>query len=173
MEGQKFKYQSINFFQDILLIFIGYFVYFLELIKRILRCFLPLDDDKKSALDSPSFKNVKTSPFPCTFDLEKDPNDDHDQFYETHETKENITSPVPNPTSSKTQERYKTIKLPLIIHDFPLKHYKYLPMFDGGLDKISTGKHIQGFEHFLDLFEVEHANVCLRAVSQYLQGDVK
>jgi hypothetical protein len=46
-------------------------------------------------------------------------------------------------------------------------------MFDGGLDKISAEKHIQGFEHFLDLFEVEHVDVCLRAFSQSLQGDVK
>ena len=145
MEGQIFRYQSINFFQDILLIFIGYFVSFPELIKRILRCFLHLDDDHKSALDSPSFKTVKTSPFPCTFDLEKDPNDDHDQFYEPHETKENIISLVPNPTSTKTQVRYRPLKLPLILHDFPPKHYKNLPMFDGGLDKISAEKHIHFF----------------------------
>jgi hypothetical protein len=46
-------------------------------------------------------------------------------------------------------------------------------MFDGGLDKISVGKHIQGFENFLDLFEVEHANFCLRSFFQSLQGDVK
>ena len=36
-----------------------------------------------------------------------------------------------------------------------------------------TEKHLQEFEHFLDLFEIEHDDVCMRDFSQSLQGDVK
>lgn len=46
-------------------------------------------------------------------------------------------------------------------------------MFDGELDKISAEKHIQGFEHFLDLFEVEQDDECMRDFSQSLQGEAK
>jgi hypothetical protein len=57
--------------------------------------------------------------------------------------------------------------------NFPLKHFKYLPRFDGKLDGHSTEKHIQVFEHFIDLFEIEHDDVSMRAFSQSLQGDAK
>jgi hypothetical protein len=46
-------------------------------------------------------------------------------------------------------------------------------MFDGEPDTISAEKHIQGFEHFIDLFEIDHDDVCMRAFSQSLKGDTK
>jgi hypothetical protein len=46
-------------------------------------------------------------------------------------------------------------------------------VFDGELDGISAEKHIQGFEHFVDLFEIDHDDVCMRAFSQSLKGDTK
>jgi hypothetical protein len=46
-------------------------------------------------------------------------------------------------------------------------------MFDGEPGSISAEKHIQGFEHFIDLFEIEHDDVCMRVFSQYLKGDNK
>ena len=33
--------------------------------------------------------------------------------------------------SSNIPNRYKPLHLPLILHDFPTKNYKYLPKFDG------------------------------------------
>jgi len=69
-----------------------------------------------------------------------------------------LSKPIP----SKFQERYKPLKLPPILHEFPVNKYKYLPIFYGGFDKISAKKHIQEFEHFLDLFEVEQDDVCMR-----------
>jgi hypothetical protein len=63
--------------------------------------------------------------------------------------------------------------LPSIIHDFHLKHYKYLPRFNGELDGHSTEKHIQIFEHFIDIFYIERDDVSMRAFSQSLQGDAK
>ena len=38
---------------------------------------------------------------------------------------------------------------------------------------LTAEKHLQSFEHFLDLFEVEHDDVCMRVFSQSLQGYVK
>jgi hypothetical protein len=46
-------------------------------------------------------------------------------------------------------------------------------VFDGELGAITAGKHIQGFEHFIDLFEIDHDDVCMRDFSQSLKGDTK
>jgi hypothetical protein len=46
-------------------------------------------------------------------------------------------------------------------------------VFDGEPNAITTEKHIQDFEHFIDLFEIDHDDVCMRAFSQSLKGDTK
>jgi hypothetical protein len=46
-------------------------------------------------------------------------------------------------------------------------------VFDGEPNAISAEKHIQGFEHFIYLFEIDHEDVCMRALSQSLKGDTK
>jgi hypothetical protein len=48
-----------------------------------------------------------------------------------------------------------------------------LPRFDGENVKITAEKHIQSLEDFLDLFEVEDDDVCIRMFSLSLQGKVK
>jgi hypothetical protein len=48
-----------------------------------------------------------------------------------------------------------------------------LPRFDGENVKITAEKHIQNLEDFLDLFEVEEDDVCIRMFSLSLQGKVK
>jgi hypothetical protein len=105
--------------------------------------------------------------------IPSEPCDDHNQVNEPHETRVDISPPALDPTPSKTQHRYRPLNLPHILHDFPPKHYEYLPMFDGEPDAISAEKHIQGFEHFIDLFEIDHDDVCMRAFSQSLKGDTK
>ena len=45
-----------------------------------------------------------------------------------------------------------------------------MPKFHGESKDLTVEKHLHYFEHFLDLFEVEHVDVCMRDVSQYLQG---
>jgi hypothetical protein len=42
-------------------------------------------------------------------------------------------------------------------------------MFDGELDAITAEKHIQEFDHFIDLFEIDHDDVCMRDLSQSLK----
>jgi hypothetical protein len=78
---------------------------------------------------------------------------------------------VLNHVPSKFLDRYRPLKLPPILHSFPPKHYKYLPMFDG--ENITAEKHIQAFEHFANFFEIEHDEVYMRNFSQSLQGEAK
>ena len=99
--------------------------------------------------------------------------DYHNQVDELHETRVDISSPALDPTPSKTQHRYKPLKLPHILHNFPPKHYEYLPMFDGELGAIKSEKHLQGFENFIDLFEIDHDDFCMRDFSQSLRGYTK
>jgi hypothetical protein len=95
----------------------------------------------------------------------------HCSFY--HETKVDVSPLVLDPTPSKIQHRYSPLKLPHILHDFPPKHYKYLLVFDGEPNAITAEKHVQDFENFIDFFEIDHDDVCMRAFSQSLKGDTK
>jgi hypothetical protein len=63
--------------------------------------------------------------------------------------------------------------LPPILHDLPANYINNLPRFDGENMKITVEKHIQSLEDFLDLFEVEEDDVCIRIFSLSLQGKVK
>ena len=54
-----------------------------------------------------------------------------------------------------------------------MKHYKYLPKFDREPKGFTAKKHLQTFEHFSDLFEIEHDDVYMRDFTQSLQGDDK
>ena len=101
------------------------------------------------------------------------PCDNHEQVDEPHEAKVDISRLVHDTTSSKTQHRYIPLKIPQFLHDFPPKYYECLPMFNEEPDAISAEKHIQGFEHFIDLFDIDHEDVCMRTFSQSLKGDTK
>ena len=72
-----------------------------------------------------------------------------------------------------TQSRYMPFRWPQILHDFLAKHYKYLPRFYGELEGLTTEKHLQAFEYFLNLFEIDHDDVCMRKFSQFLKGSVQ
>jgi hypothetical protein len=110
-----------------------------------------------------------------------DPDQDHiaetyvDQIQpdEPQEIKPSFTVPVHTPTPVNIPDRYKPLVLPPILHDFPANYYKYLPRFDGEYGNITAEKHIQGFENFLDLFEVEENDVCIRLFSLSLQDRAK
>ena len=51
--------------------------------------------------------------------------------------------------SPNTQSQYMLFWLLEILHDFPTKHYKYLPKFDGELECLTTEKHLQALNTFL------------------------
>ena len=111
----------------------------------------------------------------CIPDLDPKPSSKscnvYDKSYEPEETKDDIIPPTFNPISCNIQDKYKSLYLSSILHDFPPKHYKYLPMFDG--KNLTAKKHIHAFEHFTNQFEIEHNDVYIRDFSQSLQGDAK
>jgi hypothetical protein len=73
----------------------------------------------------------------------------------------------------KSQTRYKPLELPPILHDLPVNYINNLPRFDGENEKITAEKHVQNLEDFLDLYEVEDDDVCIRMFALSLQGKVK
>jgi hypothetical protein len=74
---------------------------------------------------------------------------------------------------AKIPERYQPLDLPPILHDLPVNYINNLPRFDGENEKITTEKHIQNLEDFLDLYEVEEDDVCIRMFALSLGGKVK
>ena len=95
------------------------------------------------------------------------------QPFKPQKIKDDLIPFVLPPISSKFQERYKPLKLHFVLHDYPPEYYKYLPMFNGELEKITAEKHVEAFEHFVDLFEIDYDDLCLRIFAKSLQGDVK
>jgi hypothetical protein len=77
------------------------------------------------------------------------------------------------PIPEKIPDRYKPLDLPPILHDLPVNYINNLPRFDGENVKITAKKHIQSFEYFLDLYEVEVDDVYIRMFSLSLGGKVK
>jgi hypothetical protein len=88
------------------------------------------------------------------------PHNDNEQVDESRETQTNVSPIVLGPTPPKARHRYIPLKLPQTLHDFPPNYYEFLPVFDEESGIISVEKHIQGFEHFIDLFEIDHGDVC-------------
>ena len=84
------------------------------------------DDHDNLEIVYPPLKFIQISPqFINDFDqnLPSDPCDNHDQVDEPHETKDDISPLVLDPTPSKTHHRYRPLKFPHILHNFPPKHY--------------------------------------------------
>jgi hypothetical protein len=117
------------------------------------------NEDLKFTLVYPSLK-VVDEPLSCITNTKQDPSsesyDVHNQSNNPQDTQADIIPSISNLIPSKIQERYRPLRLTNTLHDFLVKHYKYLPKFDGESDKIIAEKHIQAFENFIDLFEVEH-----------------
>ena len=92
---------------------------------------------------------------------------------EIHETSDDSLAIVPNLASPISPRQYKLLQFPPILHDFPMKYYKYLPKFDGESKDSTAEKHVQAFENFSDLFEIEHNDIYMWAFTLSLQGDAK
>ena len=175
MEGLRSRYQSSNFFKENLFFFIEFFLSSYVYIKS----FLPSRESSNHETTSfvyPSLKVVDSLPFyiPEADHIPlSESYDVYNQSCKPHEVNTDVTSSEHNPMSTSSQERYKPLKLPPILHEFPPKYYKYLPVFDGEVESLTAERHLHAFEHFVDLFEVEHDDVCMRAFAQSLRGDVK
>jgi hypothetical protein len=76
-------------------------------------------------------------------------------------------------SANKIPDRYKPLYLPPILCDLPANYTNNLPRFDGENANITSKKHIQSLEDFLDLFEVEYDDVCIKMFALSLGGKVK
>ena len=99
--------------------------------------------------------------------------EEHVQPDEPQEVKPSVTIPIHTPTPVKIWDKYKPLVLPPILHDFPANYFKYLPIFDREYGYITAEKHIQGFENYLDLFEVEKSDASIRLFALSLQSRAK
>jgi hypothetical protein len=148
MEGKygKIRYLSLSLVQEVIFYFINIFLSFPEFFKIIFLHLLHSNEAHRSTLVYPSFQIVSIPPSSCITDIHQDPSsepyDVHDHSCDLNETKVELVPSVLNPAPSMIQERYNPLNFPSILHDFPLKHYKYLPRFDGELDGQLVEKHI-------------------------------
>jgi hypothetical protein len=170
-------YLILGFFQDIILFVVNYLWFIPKHAKLVFLHLLYANyDHDNPEIVYPPLNIIQISPqFIIDFDenVPYEPYDNHNQVDKPHQTKADVSSLVLDPTPSKTQDRYRPLKLPHILYYFPPKHYEYLSLFDGELSAITAKKHIQGFENFIDFFEIDHDNVCIRDLSQSLKGDTK
>jgi hypothetical protein len=59
---------------------------------------------------------------------------------------------------------FKPLRLPLDLHPYHLYSFEYLPRFYGE-DHVTTERHLEAFEKFVDQFEIIHGDVTMRLFS--------
>ena len=134
MHDENIRYSSFSFLQDVLSFFVNILLYFPKLVKTVFHYAL---HSKQNHEFTPVYPSLRTESISSSyaFDFDQDPSfEPHgikDHPCEPHETKVDNTSVPHSPISSNIPNRYRPLHLPLILHDFPTKHYKYLPKFDG------------------------------------------
>jgi hypothetical protein len=168
------KYFKSGFFQNIIWFVVEYLWFFLEYAKHVSLHLLHVNDDRHNPkVAYPPLKIIQIShQFVDDLDqnIPSEPYHNPNQVDKPREIKTNISL---DSTPSKTQRRYRPLRLPHTLHDFPPKHHEYLPVFDGEMGTTTAEKHFQRFEHFIDLFEIDHDDVHMRDFSQSLRGDTK
>jgi hypothetical protein len=66
---------------------------------------------------------------------------------------------------------FKPLRLPYLLHPYPLDCYEYLPQFSGE-NQVSAERHLESFEDFVERFEIVHEDVIMRFFSKSLIRDV-
>ena len=176
MHGERLRCSSLRFFQEALYYLVSLFLSFPRLIKIAFYGSIRSEQSYEYIASYPYLRTISITSS-CTFDFDQyfspEAHDIEGHPCEPQETLVNSISNAPNLVFASIPDRYKPLELPLILHDFPMKHYKYLPKFDGESKDFTAEKHLQAFEHFSNLFEIEHDDVCMRNLAQSLQGDAK
>jgi len=140
------------------------------LLHKILLCILYFKDELISYFYDFPLENVVERP-PCTFkQLSSNAVENHHTAKE--ETKIESNLPVHMPVPRKVPNRYKPLILPPVLNPLPANHPEYLPRFDGE-NGITAQKHIQAFEDYLNIFEVEDEDVSLRLFALSLQSKAR
>ena len=139
---EKIRYSSFSFLQDVSF-FVNFFLYFPNLVKTVFHSSL---HSKQNHEFTPVYPYLRTEIISSsrTFDFEQDPSfEPRDIKYhpcQPHGTIVDNTSIPHSSVSSNIPNRYRPLHLPLILHDFPTKHYKYLPKFDGESKSLTAEK---------------------------------
>ena len=68
--------------------------------------------------------------------------------------------------------RFAPLCLPALLHDLPQNYSQRISLFDGEGDIIAK-QHVARFEYFIDLEEVDYADVKMRLFAQSLSGEAK
>jgi len=139
---------------------------------RLLQCILYFKDDFR--LDSYNFplENIVEKP-PCA--LEQQSSNAVEDYYTAKEEPKiepNIPIPVHIPVPRKVPDSYKPLIFPPVLNPLPKDHPEYLSRFDGE-NGVSAQKHIQAFEDYLNIFEVEDEDVSIRLFALSLQSEVR
>jgi hypothetical protein len=85
-----------------------------------------------------------------------------------------LVNPHDYPTAFQTRIRmkmFKPLRLPYLLHPYPLDFLEYLPWFSGE-DHVTAERHLGAFENFVDQFEIIHDDVIMRLFSKTLFRDV-
>ena len=133
--------------------------------------FQAFSSHEKTAFVYPSLDLAHTSSSPFLRDYLSPFSKEHEIQYhpcKPHDIEDDDVPLEHTPLPSRSQQRYSPLRLPRVLHDYPPKYHKYLPVFDRENGSLTNGKHLESFEHFVDLFEIEHEDVLMRTFAQSL-----
>ena len=68
--------------------------------------------------------------------------------------------------------RFSPLVLPTQLHDFPQSYSQRIKLYDAERN-FSAQKHVYWFNYFIDLEEVDYANVKIRLFTQIFSGEVR
>ena len=140
------------------------------LFHKILLCILYFRDELMPYFYDFPLENVVEKP-PCIFEQQSS-NVVENHHTAKEETKIESNLPIHTPVPRKVPKRYKPLILPPVLNPLPTNHPEYLPRFDGE-NGITAQKHIQAFEDYLSIFEVEDEDVSLRLFALSLQSEAR
>ena len=128
------RYSGLHFFQDVLSYLVSLLLSFPRFIKTAFYDLAHSEQSYEYITVYPSLRTESVA-LSCTFDYGLDfypgAHDVKGHPCEIHETSDDSLAIVPNLVSPISPSRYKPLQLPPILHDFPMRYYKYLPKFDG------------------------------------------
>ena len=143
MNDKRIRYSSFNFLLDALSFFVNLLLSIPKLVKTVFHYALHSQQNHQFTPVYPSLR-TESFPSPCTFDFDRDlsfePHDLKGHPCEPHETTANNTSISHSSISSDIPNRYRPLHLPHILHNFPTKHYTYLPKLDGESKNLTVEK---------------------------------
>lgn len=142
------------------------------LFHKILQCILYFIDDFRSDFYDFPLEAIVEKP-PCTYEQQPSNSvEDHHIAKEEPKIEPSHSIPAYTLVPRKVPGRYKPLILPPVLNLLPKDHPEYLPRFDGE-NGVTAQKHIQAFEYYLNIFEVEDEDVSLRLFAISLQSEVK